>query len=889
MVALLLVSSLTSQSLWWDEGISLHLASLPWGDIVKNRASNIHPPLYFFLLKGWTSWAGDSPFAARYLSVLPTVLLPAAVYRFCRKRWGHRVGRITAFLIALSPPFLIYGQEIRAYAFLPLFWILVLDLSWPETVPGDWRPRAVALAVLEAIFVLFHYAGFVALAVADLLLFAGSLRSKSKAQAHLLRRIGWTSTIGAGLLLVPWGVVIAQAGFSGVGEQAGLSNALTDPVSGRFVVTLLAAFHGLGLPQALLDPTLMRPLVLVGAGIFGGLGVLLWQTDCRRSDLRMLAIWLLPLGVAPFIWSLSPQAHPRYLLPFVLSGWLVLGSLIGRTDIIRLLRGFILASTLVMAILGFWAYVNNPVYARSDVRSVASYLRSHARVDDVVLVPHTDWSLPQYDLGNVEFVMVPDPSDDAKVFETLRRATHPGKYVYLLDYERGALDPRNQVRAYLAASGRLIARRRFHGVFLETYELTRSLKPLLCEDVEGCLVDQTLCLKGAAVSESPISGGAVGSRLCWTGSTSHPLSAAMRLYAPSGALVSSLDEQLVDRHVQPTELWGSGTTSTYHVVPVPVGAPPQSHRLALGVYKTGSPDAVTAWSTEIGAAPSISLSTVVPALEPWNERSLYGLSDGPTEPSAQFGSGVRLVGASVDRQELYAGQPFFATIHWSLAESISSPVDASLVLTQHSQIKARIPVGAGLERLPPGRPLVEQVKLRVPAEIEAGDAAVELVFDGETVTVSGIHVQSGDRMFTPPPVSSKTRAELPQVGMLVGFDRTPDGPIRSGHPLTLTLVWKATGESPDADYTVFTHLVSSSGEIVAQHDGKPHHGTRPTPSWLDGEYITDVHVLRWEDPYQGPATLRVGMYEAESGQRVQWSTDGDFFVLSDEINVLRSD
>lgn len=39
------------QSIWWDEGISLHLGTSSFGDIIRDRQNNIHPPLYFFILK----------------------------------------------------------------------------------------------------------------------------------------------------------------------------------------------------------------------------------------------------------------------------------------------------------------------------------------------------------------------------------------------------------------------------------------------------------------------------------------------------------------------------------------------------------------------------------------------------------------------------------------------------------------------------------------------------------------------------------------------------------------------------------------------------------------------------------------------------------------------
>jgi hypothetical protein len=887
LVAFLLVPTLVSQSLWWDEGISLHLASLPWLEIARDRADNIHPPLYFLLLKVWTLLAGSSPFAARYFSVLPIVILPAAVYRFWSKRQDLRTGRAASFVVALSPPFLIYGQEVRAYAFLPLFWMLILDFAWPDSRFEDWLGRTVAIAVLESAFVLFHYTGFIAIAVVDLLLFYESVRSTSRERARTLRRVGWVSTLGALSLLLPWLFQIIKMGFQGFGAQAGLSNALSQPVSSRFVIALLGVFHGTGLPRALSNPALLRPLVLVTVGLIGGVGVLALRSQHCRSFILLIAVWLLPFAVAPLIWSWSPQAHPRYLLPFILPGWLLLGGVVGQSSMERPLRGLLLASTLVLVLLGLHTYFQNPDYARSDVRSVANYLRRHAQSGDVVFLPHTDWSLPQYGLGNAEPVMIPNPSDDERVWEVISAAVTPGHRVYLLDYERGALDPRGQVRTHLVSAGQLRDRIQFHGAFLETYDMRKSIDPLTCDSFGRCLADAPLCLDGVAIGDAPISGGATAIRFCWQGAACDiATSAAMRLYAPSGALVASMDELLIDDQLRPTDLWDEGSTSTYHILPLQVGAPPKPHRLELGVYKTESPDEVMGWSTELGTAPVVLLDSVVPAVEPWVTESLYMPSYVFHEPSVGLISGIRLVGAHIDREALYPGQQFFVRVHWVLDKSISRPLDAQVVLMQDSGVQAQTKVGDGLEGLPQGRPFAEHVSLRVPADAAEGETSVELISAEQRISLGTIKILSGEHSFSAPRVPNEIHASLPGVGHLVGFSRTPEGVIRSGQPLTLTLVWQAGSESHSQDLTVFTHLVGNSGKIIAQHDAKPMNGMRPTSSWLDGEFIADVHILRWLTGYEGSATLRVGMYDAKNGRRYPWADGLDYVIVSDDIRVI---
>ena len=57
------------QSLWLDETISAHLATLGPMEIVSNRAGGWHTPLYFLLLAGWSDLAGLSDFSLRFFSV----------------------------------------------------------------------------------------------------------------------------------------------------------------------------------------------------------------------------------------------------------------------------------------------------------------------------------------------------------------------------------------------------------------------------------------------------------------------------------------------------------------------------------------------------------------------------------------------------------------------------------------------------------------------------------------------------------------------------------------------------------------------------------------------------------------------------------------------------
>lgn len=92
--------------------------------------------------------------------------------------------------------------------------------------------------------------------------------------------------------------------------------------------------------------------------------------------------------------------------------------------------------------------------------------------------------------------------------------------------------------------------------------------------------------------------------------------------------------------------------------------------------------------------------------------------------------------------------------------------------------------------------------------------------------------------------------------------------LHPGDSLVVVLFWESDGKVR-GDYVVFSHLLSPSGGLAAQHDGRPIRGVRPAPSWRAGEVIEDGHLLQLgDDLAPGEYELSVGMYDPETMQRV---------------------
>jgi hypothetical protein len=147
---------------------------------------------------------------------------------------------------------------------------------------------------------------------------------------------------------------------------------------------------------------------------------------------------------------------------------------------------------------------------------------------------------------------------------------------------------------------------------------------------------------------------------------------------------------------------------------------------------------------------------------------------------------------------------------------------------------------------------------------------------------------------TPTPVavgafSGQLDVTFGDFGRLIGYQLSSTT-IAVGEPLALTLYWQGLeGRSP-ADYTVFTHLFSQDGRLIAQHDGPPAGGREPTSEWEAGETIEDTHQMTFSsegEDYAGPAAIIVGLYDpGDINARVMTSQGQDYVSLPVTINVV---
>ncbi len=124
--ALLRFHGMTDSDMWADELFSWLQARSDLGDLINQVGGDIHPPLYFILLKWYVAAFGDSLFTLRLFSVIPSVLTVGLLLNFAWRRTDRTTAVVAAAIILLSPASIYYAHQVRAYALCEMTAVLVV-------------------------------------------------------------------------------------------------------------------------------------------------------------------------------------------------------------------------------------------------------------------------------------------------------------------------------------------------------------------------------------------------------------------------------------------------------------------------------------------------------------------------------------------------------------------------------------------------------------------------------------------------------------------------------------------------------------------------------------------------------------------------------------------
>lgn len=278
-----------------EQHVLWQVSSYGWVEVARNLMRDSHPPLYYWLVKGWRELGGfDHPWAYRFFSIcLGLPALPLAFQVGCQ--WGgRRLGLALVAGLMLNPFYLFLLVLIRMYGLVVALGGLSMFL-WARLLRQPTTSRWLAWALVQGALMFTHYYGLLLIGTQWLIL--------------LIRRpSGWRMGGLAALpFMVAFGVWIAQA-YAGSLENTvrNLSAIPVRPMPWEVLGHLWANL----LVGPLADGRLAR-ILAVGAGVFIGL-LLPTLRSWRRIRLELAIVALLPLGAGALMAMRWPFFAARY-------------------------------------------------------------------------------------------------------------------------------------------------------------------------------------------------------------------------------------------------------------------------------------------------------------------------------------------------------------------------------------------------------------------------------------------------------------------------------------------------------------------------------------------------------------------------------------------------
>jgi hypothetical protein len=338
--------------------------------------ADVHPPLYFLLLRIWQDLFGDSDVASRMLSAVTGVAGVALIFDVGRLLGDAGVGLWAALLMALAQPEIIYSREARPYALLAAAALAAADALVRIVKLGPNRRRRLALFTCLVAACLTHY--FVLPAIVAMLVYA-LVRLRGSIRQEVL--ICFLAAGGAVLVFWGHGLWMQRANFSDP-WMYWFRDDLPDHISQTW-----RRFAALPLRY------LAEPSNRSGAAILGGIVLYLlpWLLVRRKPAILLPAMWLLGCAMLITLLDLSRQTNQLAWIKYsLLAGpavYLIIPMLLNA----RLKHVLPLAAAIYCAIATPQIYEDARNGAKGDFKTLAADLGNRTKPDDVILFAGAGW------------------------------------------------------------------------------------------------------------------------------------------------------------------------------------------------------------------------------------------------------------------------------------------------------------------------------------------------------------------------------------------------------------------------------------------------------------------------------------------------------------------
>lgn len=318
------ILTLTS-SIWFDEAYSAYLVRGDFGQIWDMTSVDVHPPLFYFALKMWSSVFGTTDIAMRFMSIFFGLIAIVFIFQLVKRFFGIKAASLATIFVSVSPMLVRYGQEMRMYTMVLAIVMAAtyfLSLALDNAKDKKGRKYFVIYALLISLGMWTHYFSafaWIAHVVAIIIHFGGF--KKLFNNKIVFKRLVFTYAFAIALY-IPWipsffkQVVTVQSGF------------WIPPVSFESMADFISSALFFNTAENVVSWAWVFGIALIIVFALSFVAVYKKSSAKNKSRIKYLSILASVPVIVMIIFSLPPLTSmfvERYVLYSIVTLWILFG------------------------------------------------------------------------------------------------------------------------------------------------------------------------------------------------------------------------------------------------------------------------------------------------------------------------------------------------------------------------------------------------------------------------------------------------------------------------------------------------------------------------------------------------------------------------------------
>ncbi len=197
---LFIFSTVFHSNIWFDEAYSVGMANHNFADIWNIGKNDVHPVLYYWMLRIVNLLTNGSVLAYRLFSALPVALLGILGITHIKKDFGEKTGILFSFLTYFLPMMSVYANQIRMYSWALLIVSVLAIYTYRIYISKNTKKNWIIFGITSLASLYIHYYGLMAAGLINVFLLIHFIIKKRWKELKIQIGLGIIQVIA----YIPW-------------------------------------------------------------------------------------------------------------------------------------------------------------------------------------------------------------------------------------------------------------------------------------------------------------------------------------------------------------------------------------------------------------------------------------------------------------------------------------------------------------------------------------------------------------------------------------------------------------------------------------------------------------------------------------------------------------